>query len=178
VNDRELRFTLNGEPVVAATANDETLLEVLRERFGQGGVRESCGVGVCGTCTVSVDGRAVSSCLSLAFQADGATVVTAEGLSPSANELHPVAQAFIDEFAFQCGFCTPGAIVMASHLLEEDPDPSVEAIRAYLGGNLCRCGCYPEIIAAVQRAAAAVRDRQGAQIPASALPTDDPRGPA
>lgn len=169
---RPLRFSLNGDQVATSVATDETLLEVLRSRFGQDGVRDSCGQGVCGTCTVSLDGAAVSSCLTFAFQADGASIVTAEGLSPSPRELHPLAQAFIDEFAFQCGFCTPGAIVMASHLLDEDPDPSVETIRAYLGGNLCRCGCYPEIIRAVQRAAAVLRVGDGAD--ADTAPTDEP----
>lgn len=155
--ERQLRFELNGAPVAARAASHETLLEVLRTRFGQHGVRESCGQGVCGTCTVSVDGRAVSSCLMLAAMADGTRVRTAEGLS-AAPELHPIVQAFVEEFAFQCGFCTPGMVMMAGSLLAENPDPSVDEIRAYLSGNLCRCGCYPEIIRAVRAAAVMLND--------------------
>lgn len=159
-HERPLGFELNGAGVACRAENHETLLEVLRSRFAQYGVRESCGLGVCGSCTVVVDGDAVSACLMPAFMADGTSVVTSEGLSEG-DELHPVAQAFIDEFAFQCGFCTPGMVVMASRLLREDPDPSDDSIRAYLGGNLCRCGCYPEIIRAVRRAAATLRSSGG-----------------
>lgn len=154
--EREVRFELNGTPVAVRAGGHETLLEVLRQRFGQHGVRESCGQGLCGTCTVVVDDQAVSSCLMLAAMADATRVVTAEGLS-EAGQTHPIVQAFVDEFAFQCGFCTPGMVVMASRLLADNPDPTVEEIRAYLGGNLCRCGCYPEIIRAVRSAAAVTR---------------------
>ena len=156
---RTFTCALNGAEVVAQTDDHETLLEVLRDRFGITSVRESCGQGLCGSCTVVVDDRAVSSCLTLAALADGSTVMTAEGLPGVQGQLHPVAQAFIDAFAFQCGFCTPGMVMMASELLRENPDPSEEEIRRYLAGNLCRCGAYPEIIEAVKEAAEVIRTR-------------------
>jgi carbon-monoxide dehydrogenase small subunit len=145
-------FTLNGRPVTAEIAADETLIELLRDRFALYGARESCGQGLCGCCTVLVDGRAVSSCLALAAFAAGSEVVTIEHLAASGG-LDPVQQAFIDAGALQCGFCTPGFVLMAKQLLDEHPDPSDEQIRHYLSGNLCRCGSYPQIVAAVKDAA-------------------------
>jgi aerobic carbon-monoxide dehydrogenase small subunit len=154
---RPIRFTLNGAEVQASVMPHVSLVEVLRERFGLFGVRESCGQGLCGCCTVLIDGRAVSSCLMLAAFADGAEIVTVEGLA-AGGRLDPVQEAFIAAGAFQCGFCTPGFVLMAKQLLDENPDPSEEEIRHYLSGNLCRCGAYPEIIAAVRLAA---RRRRG-----------------
>ncbi len=148
----QIRFTLNGRPVTAEIAPDESLLTVLRERFALYGARESCGQGLCGCCTVLVDGRAVSSCLYLAAFAADSAVVTIEHLA-AGGELDPVQQAFIDAGAFQCGFCTPGFVLMARQLLDECPDPGEQEIREYLSGNLCRCGCYPQIIEAVRIAA-------------------------
>ncbi len=149
---RTIRFTLNGAPVKADVESNETLIEVLQERFGLGGARESCGQGLCGCCTVTVDGAAVSSCLYLASFADGTVVETIEHLA-SAERLHPIQEAFIEAGAFQCGFCTPGFILMTKQLLERNPDPSDEDIRHYLSGNLCRCSAYPEIIEAVKLSA-------------------------
>jgi carbon-monoxide dehydrogenase small subunit len=154
---RTIRFTLNGAPVEALVMPHITLVELLRERFELFGARESCGQGLCGCCTVLVDGRAVSSCLTLAAFIDGATVVTVEHLAPE-GRLDPVQEAFIEAGAFQCGFCTPGFVLMTKQLLDEYPDPSDDEIRHYLSGNLCRCGAYPEIIAAVKLA---VRKRRG-----------------
>jgi carbon-monoxide dehydrogenase small subunit len=147
-----IRFRLNGRPVAAEIAADETLIEMLRDRFTLYGARESCGQGLCGCCTVLVAGRAVSSCLYLAAFAADCDIVTIEHLA-AAGALDPVQQAFITAGAFQCGFCTPGFVLMARQLLDENPDPSEDDIRHYLGGNLCRCGSYPQIVAAVKLAA-------------------------
>ncbi len=156
-NPRRITFTLNGETVSAEVATHETLLEVLRERFSLFGARESCGQGLCGCCTVLVDGSAVSACLAFAALMDGARVETVEGLD-RAGRLDPVQEAFLECGAFQCGFCTPGFVLMVKQLLDEHPAPSEEEIRHYLSGNLCRCGAYPEIIEAVK---AAARKRKG-----------------
>jgi aerobic carbon-monoxide dehydrogenase small subunit len=153
---RTIRFTLNGRPVAVAVDTHRNLVELLHE-LGLFGARESCGQGLCGCCTVLVDDVAVSGCLYLAVRVDGKNVVTVEHLDDSGT-LSPVQQAFIETGAFQCGFCTPGFILMTKQLLEEVPDPSDDQIRHYLSGNLCRCGAYPEIIAGVKLAA---RKRRG-----------------
>lgn len=146
---REVRFRLNGAQVSAQIAPHESLVEVLRDHFGLYGARESCGQGMCGCCTMLVDGRAVSGCLYLGSLAENSSVETIEG----GAELDAVQQAFIESGAFQCGFCTPGFILMTRQLLQEHPDPDEDAIKHYLSGNLCRCGAYPEIIEAVKLAA-------------------------
>jgi aerobic carbon-monoxide dehydrogenase small subunit len=146
---REIRFRLNGEPVSAQVAPHESLVEVLREEFGLHGARESCGQGLCGCCTVLVNERAVSGCLYLASLCQNADIRTIEG----GSELDDVQRAFVEAAAFQCGFCTPGFVLMTRQLLDEIPDPSEEDIRHYLSGNLCRCAAYPEIIEAVKLAA-------------------------
>jgi carbon-monoxide dehydrogenase small subunit len=146
---KEIRFRLNGEAVSAQVAPHESLVEVLRDAFGLHGARESCGQGLCGCCTVLVNGSAVSGCLYLASLAEDADVRTVEG----GTELDAVQQAFIESAAFQCGFCTPGFILMARQLLDEIPEPSEDQIKHYLSGNLCRCAAYPQIIEAVQLAA-------------------------
>jgi len=144
-----MQFRLNGRDVSAQVAPHETLVEVLRENFGLHGARESCGQGMCGCCTLLVNGTAVSGCLYLASLAEGARVDTIEG----GTELDAVQQAFIESGAFQCGFCTPGFILMTRQLLDEHPDPDEDTIKHYLSGNLCRCAAYPEIIEAVKLAA-------------------------
>jgi len=149
---RTIRFTLNGRAVTARIAVYETLVEVLQRDFALLGARESCAQGLCGCCTVLVDGTAVSGCLYLAAFADGAELVTVEGLAQD-GVLHPVQQAFIDKGAFQCGFCTPGMVLMTKELLERHPHPTEDQIRHYLSGNLCRCAAYPEIVQAVRTAA-------------------------
>ena len=146
---REIHFKLNGREVSAQVAPHESVVEVLQENFGLYGARESCGQGMCGCCTVVVDGVAVSACLYLGTLIENASVETVEG----GSELDAVQQAFIESGAFQCGFCTPGFILMTRQLLAEQPDPDDEAIRHYLSGNLCRCAAYPEIIEAVKLAA-------------------------
>jgi carbon-monoxide dehydrogenase small subunit len=146
---RAVHFTLNGERVEAQVAPHESLVEVLREEFGLYGARESCGQGLCGCCTVLVDGVAVSGCLYLATLVEGAQVETVE----RSATLDEVQEAFIERSAFQCGFCTPGFVLMTRQLLAENPDPSEDEIRHYLSGNLCRCAAYPEIIEAVKLAA-------------------------
>ena len=158
---RTIRFRLNGGEVEAAVGTHENLVQALRRRFQLYGARESCGQGVCGTCTVILDGRAVSGCLCLAVLADGADVRTVEGLA-SEGRLHPVQEAFISSSAFQCGFCTPGMILMSAQLLDENPEPTEAEIRHYLSGNVCRCGAYPEIIAAVKAASQAMQGQRPA----------------
>jgi carbon-monoxide dehydrogenase small subunit len=149
---RTIRFTLNGEAVSANVPPHWNLVELLQNHFALFGARESCGQGLCGCCTVLVDGRAVSGCLYLAALVDGAEVVTIE--QPAAGDgLDAVQKAFVEAGGFQCGFCTPGFVLMTRQLLEEHPDPTEDEIRHYLSGNLCRCATYPEIIKAVQLAA-------------------------
>jgi carbon-monoxide dehydrogenase small subunit len=146
---REIRFRLNGEPVAAQVAPHESLVEVLRDSFGLYGARESCGQGLCGCCTVLVDGTAVSGCLYLGSLVEGAEVATVE----AGDKLDAVQEAFIESGAFQCGFCTPGFILMTRQLLDENAQPTEDQIKHYLSGNLCRCAAYPQIIEAVQLAA-------------------------
>ncbi len=125
-----------------------TLLSVLRDDLGLLGAKEGCGIGMCGACTVLVDGEPISSCLMLAVQASGRDIVTIEGLERD-GELHPVQQSFIDHGAFQCAYCTPGFVLSVRALLAENPSPSTDEIREYLAGNLCRCGSYQNILRAV-----------------------------
>ncbi len=148
---RTIRFTLNDRPVTMTVETHRNLVEVLQAQ-GLTGARESCAQGLCGCCTVIVNGAAVSGCLYLAVLADGANVRTIEH-APDGG-LDAVQQAFIECGAFQCGFCTPGFILMTRQLLDAHPDPSEDEIRHYLSGNLCRCAAYPEIVKAVRLAAA------------------------
>ena len=149
---RLIRFTLNGRPVSARVESHLDLVDLLRS-FDLFGARESCGQGLCGCCTVLVDGVAVSGCLTLAQLVDGKSVTTVESLDESGT-LSVVQQAFIEEGAFQCGFCTPGFVMMTHQLLDQNPNPSDDEIKDYLAGNLCRCAAYPEIVRAVKSAAA------------------------
>jgi aerobic carbon-monoxide dehydrogenase small subunit len=151
MSTRLINFTLNGLPVSTAIESHRNLVELL-QRFDLFGARESCGQGLCGCCTVLVDDQAVSGCLYFAVWVDGKSVKTVEHLDAD-GALSPVQQAFIDTGAFQCGYCTPGFILMAHQLLKEQPNPSDDDIRHYLSGNLCRCAAYPEIIEAVKVAA-------------------------
>lgn len=131
------------------------LLDCLRNDLGLTGTKEGCGVGVCGACTVLVNGHMVSSCLSLAVMADGAEITTVEGLA-AGGRLHPVQQAFVDHGGFQCGICTPGQVVAAKALLDANPSPTEEDIKDWMMGNLCRCTGYYQIIESIQQAAAAL----------------------
>ncbi len=153
---RTIHFTLNGEPVSAQIGTHQNLVEVLQAR-GLTGARESCAQGLCGCCTVLVNGMAVSACLYLAAFADGAEVRTIE--QSNNGELDAVQEAFIECGAFQCGYCTPGFILMTRQLLDAHSDPSEDDIRHYLSGNLCRCAAYPEIIKAVKLAAQKRQDK-------------------
>ena len=157
---RTIHFALNGEQVSADIALHQNLVEVLQQRFDLFGARESCAQGLCGCCTVLVDGRAVSGCLTLAAFVDGATVITIEGLAAD-GKLTPVQEAFLECGAAQCGFCTPGFVLMAGELIKVHPDPDDDEIRHYLSGNLCRCGAYAEIIEAVKLAARRMRASAG-----------------
>jgi carbon-monoxide dehydrogenase small subunit len=143
---------INGQRHEVTVGPNQTLLEFLRDDLELKGSVEGCGVGVCGSCTVLVDGRPVSSCLMLATNAEGKKVTTIEGLSQS-GELDPVQQAFLKHQAFQCGYCTPGMIMAVKGLLASNPHPTEEQARDYLSGNLCRCGTYVEILAAVKELA-------------------------
>jgi carbon-monoxide dehydrogenase small subunit len=148
-----INFTLNGEPVSTAIEPHRNLVELL-QRFDLLGARESCGQGLCGCCTVLVDDVAVSGCLYFGVWVDGKKVTTVEHLDADGS-LSKVQQAFIDCGAFQCGFCTPGFVLMTHQLLKQNPAPSDDDIKHYLSGNLCRCAAYPEIIEAVKQAAKA-----------------------
>jgi carbon-monoxide dehydrogenase small subunit len=151
VTSRTLKFKLNGEAVTANVPSHWNLVELLQNQFALFGARESCGQGLCGCCTVLVNGAAVSGCLYLAVFVDGADVKTVE--QAAGQNLDAVQEAFIESGAFQCGFCTPGFVLMTRQLLDEKPDPTDDEIRHYLSGNLCRCAAYPEIVRAVKLAA-------------------------
>ena len=148
---REITLRINGREETLSVEDAETLTEVLRDRFKLWSVRESCGVGACGTCTVLLDGRPVSSCFLLAVRVAGREITTLEGLSGEAS-LHRVQQAFLTERALQCAYCTPGFVLSVKALFDESPNPSDEEIREYLSGNLCRCAGYADILRAAQSA--------------------------
>jgi len=145
---QQLEFTVNGEQTVVFVEPWRTLLEVLRDELRLKGVKSGCSSGMCGACTVLIDGRAVKSCLVLALQAEGRNILTVEGLA-SGSTLHPLQQSFIDHFAVQCGYCIPGMMLSAKSLLDENPNPTEEEVREGLRGNLCRCTGYKKIVEAV-----------------------------
>jgi carbon-monoxide dehydrogenase small subunit len=147
----QVSFTVNGQPEQVDVEPRRTLADALRDDLDLTGTHLGCEQGVCGACTVLLDGEPVRSCLMLAVQADGSSLTTVEGLA--GDELHPLQQAFADCHGLQCGFCTPGFLISALHLLTENPDPSREEIRAGLSGNICRCTGYAGIVDAVRQAA-------------------------
>lgn len=149
---KSISLSVNGRNVTTAVEDGETLLELIRERLHLRGAKKGCEVGECGACTVLVDGEPVASCICLAAEADGKTVLTIEGLAEG-NELHPVQKAFVEKGAIQCGFCTPGMVLSAYALLKRNPNPTVNEIKRGLSGNMCRCAAYVQIIEAVQEAA-------------------------
>jgi carbon-monoxide dehydrogenase small subunit len=153
VPDREIAVTVNGTPLRATVEHRRTLAELLREDFGLTGTHLACEHGVCGACTVLLDGEAVRSCLLLAVQVDDAEVTTVEGLSPADGTLNPLQQAFADHHGLQCGFCTPGFIVSLTAFLRDNPSPTDEQIVEGLSGNLCRCTGYQGIVRAVEEVA-------------------------
>ncbi|MBS01398.1 MAG: ferredoxin [Gammaproteobacteria bacterium] len=148
--------TVNGDAVEFACPQDETLLDSLRNRVGLTGVKEGCGTGDCGACSITLDGKLVCSCLVLGAEANGRKVGTVEGLADG-DQLHPLQQKFIEHAALQCGICTPGFLVAAKALLDKNPDPSETEIRYALAGNLCRCTGYDKIVRAVQAAAKEIK---------------------
>lgn len=149
--ERAIRFAVNGGERTVQTDPERPLLEVLREALGLTGTKYGCGEGQCGACSVLLEGKRVNSCRIPVSRAEGKTVVTIEGIAQG-DELHPVQQAFLDERAFQCGFCTAGMIVSAVELLERRPDPTDAQIIAGMNRNICRCCSYPSIVRAVRRA--------------------------
>jgi xanthine dehydrogenase YagT iron-sulfur-binding subunit len=146
-----IRLTVNGKAADLKVAPWTTLLDALRERLDLTGTKKGCDHGQCGACTVLVNGRRINSCLTLAVMKDGAQIVTVEGLA-SNGALHPVQQAFIDHDAFQCGYCTSGQICSAVGLITEGKASTADEIRELMSGNICRCGAYPNIVAAIQQA--------------------------
>jgi len=155
-----IQCRVNGEDHELVVEPRETLLEVIRNRLGLTGTKLSCDMEVCGACTVLLDGKPVSSCTTLAVEARGKDVVTIEGLS-SNGKLHPIQEAFLEYGGFQCGFCTPGMILTAKALLDENPEPTTEQIQEYMDGNLCRCTGYNMIVESVAAAARKMRQEGG-----------------
>ena len=152
----KIQCMINGQHVERDIDADTRLLDFIRETLHLTGTKEGCGEGECGACTVLMDGKAVNSCLVLAMQADGANVITVEGLAEG-HALHPIHQAYVETGAVQCGFCTPGFIMATYALLQDTPDPSEEEILAGLEGNLCRCTGYAKILEAVKLAGSRLR---------------------
>ncbi|HSE86666.1 MAG TPA: (2Fe-2S)-binding protein [Candidatus Binatia bacterium] len=148
---REMTLGINGREETITVEDADTLLEILRDRFKLWSVREGCGVGACGTCTVLLDGRPVSSCFLLAVRVAGRDITTVEGLSDGPS-LDDIQKAFVSQRALQCAYCTPGFVLSVKALLDEIPNPSDEEIREYLSGNLCRCAAYADILRAVRLA--------------------------
>ncbi len=155
-------LTINGGSMETMVWPAETLADTLRNRLGLTGTKLMCNEGECGSCTVLIDGRPVLSCLTLAIECEGKNIITIEGLADSlTGELHPIQQAFVEHSGLQCGVCTPGMILTAKALLDENPDPTVDEVREALAGNLCRCGTYSRITESVL--AVAEMMRRGAQ---------------
>ncbi|ELS52841.1 putative 4-hydroxybenzoyl-CoA reductase, gamma subunit [Streptomyces viridochromogenes Tue57] len=150
--DSRVSLTVNGKQYTVTVDNRTSLLDLLREHLGLTGSKKGCNAGACGACTVLVDGRRVNSCLTLAVRLDGAEVTTIEGLSKG-ERLHPLQQAFIDQDAFQCGYCTSGQIMSGVGCIDEGHTGSPEEIREFMSGNICRCGCYVKIVRAVEQTA-------------------------
>lgn len=155
-----IQLTVNGRKRNVQVPPNRTLLELIRDDLKLKGTKAYCYVGVCGACTVLLDGQPASSCIMLAAQAEGRSITTVEGLA-SGRRLHPIQQAFIDEMGFQCGYCTPGMLLMTKALLEETPNPTDEEIAAYVGENICRCTGYRRILASVKAAASMLSGTQG-----------------
>ena len=159
MSDKQMLFKaeVNGEPVELQINPGETLLEVLRERLGLTGSKEGCGEGECGACTVIVNGLATNACIFPAIEASGCEVQTVEGLAAAGGDLHPLQNAFVEYGAVQCGFCTPGMVMSAKALLDQEASPDEDRIRTAIDGNLCRCTGYTQIVHAIKAAAEKMR---------------------
>lgn len=157
----EINLKVNGEPRRVLVQTTDTLLDVLRNEFDLTGAKVGCNRGECGTCNVLLDGRPIRSCIFLAVMADGHDVVTIEGLEGRSGQLHPLQEAFIDYGAIQCGFCTPGMILTAKGLLDENPRPDEMEVRRAISGNLCRCTGYTKIVEAIIMASNASPEKGG-----------------
>jgi carbon-monoxide dehydrogenase small subunit len=145
-----VEFCLNGVKETVEIPNTETLMETLRDRFGLTSVRSTCNIGMCGVCTVELNGEIVSSCLLLTATCAGATILTVEGLEDEAGRLDPVQEAFLEHRAFQCSYCTPAMILATRALLREQPQPTEDTARHFLSGNTCRCGSHPQVMEAIE----------------------------
>ncbi|MFW6075371.1 MAG: (2Fe-2S)-binding protein [Chloroflexota bacterium] len=158
MNDEKVTVQLrvNGQDQTVSVASNETLVTTLRREFGLTSVRTTCDIGICGVCTVLLDGLPVSGCLKLTALCDGQEIITSEGLLEDGEMTDPVQLAFVENSAFQCSYCTPAMVLTARSLLKENPTPDVGEIREYMAGNLCRCGSHPHVIEAVQSVASKV----------------------
>jgi aerobic carbon-monoxide dehydrogenase small subunit len=156
--NKKIQFTLNGKIISRAVPTHRLLLDLLRDEIGMTGTKEGCGTGDCGACTVFLDGKPINSCLVLSGELDGTNIVTIEGLKID-PELHPIQKTFLEDGGAQCGYCTPGMLMMSKALLDENPNPTEDDIRFALCGNLCRCTGYAKIVQAVQDAAALIRNK-------------------
>ena len=157
MNKSIISFTLNGEPVQVIAEDNQAFLDLLRDTLGLTGTKKGCEEGECGACTIMMDGRAVNSCMMLAREAEGHEIVTIEGLAKN-GALTPLQKQFIDKWALQCGYCTPGMVMSATALLSHNPDPTEEDVRVAIEGNLCRCTGYAKIVEAVLAAAKEIRE--------------------
>ena len=162
MSKRVISMTVNGDPVDAVVKDNLTLLDFLRDHLGLTGTKKGCEQGECGACTVQLDGLPVNSCSTLAVECDGRDIVTIEGVAKD-GKLHPIQKQFIDKWALQCGYCTPGMIMSATALLNVNPDPTEEEIRVAIEGNLCRCTGYAKIVEAVLAAAKEIRAEKEAE---------------
>ena len=158
MSDHDITLTVNGRRMTGRAEARTTLVDFLRDHLGLTGTHVGCEHGVCGACSVIMDGRPIRSCLVYAVMADGAEIRTVEGLEGADGSLSPLQDAFWETHAMQCGYCTPGMLIAATALLERNPDPSEEEIRDAIGGNLCRCTGYVQIVEAVQIAAKSMRE--------------------
>jgi aerobic carbon-monoxide dehydrogenase small subunit len=154
---KTVQLTVNGKKHSLQIEPNEVLLDVIREKLKLTGTKCGCGNGECGACTILIDGQAINSCLVLAVECEGKNIETIEGLADKNGELHPIQQAFVDYFAIQCGFCTPGMIMAAKALLDKNPSPTELEIREAINGNLCRCTGYENIVKAISAAAESLR---------------------
>lgn len=150
-----LQMTVNGEPIAIKVDPGEMLVDVLRDRLGLTGAKKACGHGECGACAVILDGQVITSCITLAMKANNKGLLTIEGLA-EVEGLHPIQEAFVEYGATQCGYCTPGMILSAKALLDQNPDPTEEEVRTGISGNLCRCTGYAKVVEAILGAAEAV----------------------